>query len=172
MGLSLWWNYINSGNCDRWLTQFMGLHIWCCFVVSYCLFVDRIYLPLPSYSNTQLSGPYCAGVLAIASMDSLLFGFNLMGISQPRCSTISTLFRHWFIEGKTHFGGEHFFIKTLKNTWVKKKLHFFTQFRENTFWSQGTFYKTKSTSKMGISFYTPVSEQSTYCTTSRLRDSH
>ena len=29
---------------------------------------------------TQLSGPYCAGVLAIASMDSHLFGFNVMGI--------------------------------------------------------------------------------------------
>ena len=73
----------------------------------------------------QLSGPYCAGVLAIASMDSHLFGFNLMGISQPRCSTISTLFRHWFIEGNTHFGGEHFLIKTLKKTWFYKKLQFF-----------------------------------------------
>jgi hypothetical protein len=72
-------------------------------------------------------GPYCAGVLAIASMDSHLFGFNLMGISQPRCSTISTLFRHWFIEGNTHFGGEHFLIKTLKKTWVKKNLNFFLQ---------------------------------------------
>ena len=61
--------------------------------------------PLPA----QLSGPYCAGVLAIASMDSHLFGFNLMGILQPRCSIISTLFRHWFIEGNTHFGGEIFF---------------------------------------------------------------
>ena len=34
------------------------------------------------------------------------------------------------------------------------------------------FYEKMFTSKMGISFYKPVSEQSTYCTTSRLQDSH
>ena len=84
--------------------------------------------------STQASGPYCAGVLGIASMDTQVFGISLMGILQPRCSTISTEFRRWFIEGNTNFGGEHFVIKTLKKTWVKKKFDIFvTQFRENTF---------------------------------------
>ena len=94
--------------------------------------------------------PYCSGVLAIASMDSHLFGISLMGISQPRCSTISTEFRRWFIEGNTKFEGEHFLIKTLKRMWVKKKFNFFyPRFLKG-------FYE-----KMGISFYKPVLEQYT-----------
>ena len=65
-------------------------------------------------------GPYCPGVLGAASMDNQMFGINLMGISQQRCSAISTEFRRWFIEGNTNFGGEHFLI-----TRVKQNLHFF-----------------------------------------------
>ena len=66
--------------------------------------------------------PYCSGVLVIASMDSHLFCISLIGISQPRCSAISTEFRRWFREGNTNFGGENFLIKTLMKTWVKKNL--------------------------------------------------
>ena len=62
-------------------------------------------------------GPYCPGVLEIASMDTQLFCISLMGILQPRCSTIGTEFRRWFIKENTNFGGEHFLIKTLKKTW-------------------------------------------------------
>ena len=53
-------------------------------------------------------------------MDTHPFGFSLMGILQPKCSTINTAWRDWFIAGNTDFGGEHSLIKTLKKTWVNK----------------------------------------------------
>ena len=71
---------------------------------------------------------YCPGVLGIASMDTQLVGFSPMGILQPRCSTLSTACRGWFIAGNTNFGGEHFLKKNLKKMWVKRIYIFFCTF--------------------------------------------
>ena len=78
---------------------------------------------LQSHSTAHWS--YCPGVLGIANMDTRRLGFSLMGISQPGCSTISTAYRGWFIAGNINIEDVHSLIKTLKKTWVKKKLHIF-----------------------------------------------
>ena len=73
-------------------------------------------------SAAQASGPYCAGVLGIASMDTQVFGISLMGISQPRCSTISTEFRRGLEIRNTQIWDVQFITKTPKKTWVKKNV--------------------------------------------------
>ena len=53
-------------------------------------------------------------------MDTQVFGISLMGILQPKCSTISTEFRRGLEIGNTQIQDVQFITKTPKKTWVKK----------------------------------------------------
>ena len=81
-------NFFENNLCVWKSPDMCGNYTTCVVFTTHLKHVDIVWENPP-----QASGPYCAGAVGVASMDMQVFDISLMGISQPRCSTISTEFR-------------------------------------------------------------------------------